>query len=147
MESRLNAYIRDGRVSGTVKDQQIIQGLRIGVDKEHFFVRNISNFYIDQLSFACDVDRKQFVFLIWNVASEEVSGKFKIEWLVPQTSYRAFPNPKEPLILIHNDSSNNESLHFNQVQWLIRTYKPHDCVPLDVASDAQEEDPRIPIVE
>lgn len=127
-----------------VKTQQATEGLRVDVDPtvSNFVITNSSGFYLDQLSFACDIGKHQFVYFTWNVGTSTDNVWSPIQWLTPQTKRRAFfTSPHEGLTLIHNDVKDYESLDRNQVAWLTHKYTFHDCVVLDVA-DATEEDPR-----
>jgi hypothetical protein len=127
-----------------VKTQQAIEGLHVEVDalQSNFVVSNTSQFYLDQLSYACDVAKRQFVYFIWDAGTAKEDVWSPIQWLIPQTTRRAFfSSPHETLTLIHNDVKANETLDKSQVSWLIHKYSFHDCVVLDVA-DATEDDPR-----
>jgi hypothetical protein len=130
---------------GDIKNQQALENIQVGTDKTEslFYVADHSKYFIEQLSFACDVGRNQFIFFTWDVGVDETPAR-AIQWLIPDTPHRLFPatRPAEVVVLLHNSPDNNEALSPSQVSWLIRKYKPHNCVPLDIA-DGREEDPRI----
>jgi hypothetical protein len=145
LQSRLKGYLSSGHVGGTIQNQQAIEGLQITVDqqKSAFEVTNNSKYYIDQLSFACDVGRNDFTFFLWSVGVKGEYPAGEIQWLTPGTNRRSFPDaslPSDHVILLHNDMNNYETLGTSQLNWLIRKYEPHDCLVLDV-SDAREEKP------
>jgi hypothetical protein len=138
--SKLEARVKDGPED--VKTKQAAEGLKITVDASRgsFDVANNSGFYIDQLSFACEIERKQFVYFTWDVGTAP-ANIWVVDWLAPRASRRVFSSNSEQLSLLHNEPTNYESLGASQLAWLIPNYKMHDCKVLDIA-DATEDDPR-----
>jgi hypothetical protein len=140
LESRVKGEIND------VKSQQALEGIKVGIDNQHhsFFVTNDSDYFLDQLSFACDVGHKQFVYFTWDVGVIGSYPEDEIQWVIPKTQRRLFPAEinTEKVALLHTANTANETLRSSQVNWLLQKYSFHDCVPLDIA-DGRQEDPRV----
>jgi hypothetical protein len=147
LQSRLKDFQESGRVGGSIQNQQAVEGLSISLSPERgaFTVANSSDYFIDQVTFACEVDENGFVFFIWSVGAKGEYPNDQIEWLAPATNGRTFPDPAVPsdhLTLLHNDSTNDEVLNSTQVKWLVRSHRPTSCVALD-GWDATEKPPSV----
>lgn len=136
------AKLQKVRASGPadVKTRQVLESLSIGVDADSFTVTNHSSFFIDQLSFSCDVARGQSVHFEWDVGYLGNNPEGQIDWLKPNTTGRSLVQNNGRVTLLHNDMKDYENLGPNQVSWLLHKYHFSDCRPLDI-SDATEDDP------
>jgi hypothetical protein len=136
------AGLQKVRVNGPadVKTQQVLESLSIGVGEDSFTVTNNSKFFIDQLSFSCEVVHNQFVYFTWDAGFAGGIGKSPIEWLLPGTKDRYLVQRNGEVTLLHNDIHNYENLGPNQVSWLLHKYHFSNCRALDI-SDATEDDP------
>lgn len=139
--AKLQATIKDGPED--VRTRQAVEGLKVSVDDSRgsFEVANNSVFYIDQLSFGCEIGKGQFVYFTWNVGVVGDNVWSPVDWLVPKASHHLLSSSHENLLLLHNEQKSDESLGASQLAWLIHNYKLHDCRALDIA-DATEDDPR-----
>jgi hypothetical protein len=130
------------RTSGPadIKTRQVVGSLKIEPTADTFTVTNNSRFFIDQLSFSCEVARGQAVYFTWDVGFKTKGDVHSpIDWLVPHTT-RQVGTDGETLTLLHNAVKDYENLGPKQVSWLLHKYPLSNCHALDV-SDATEDDP------